>query len=155
MLVLFWGTLGWTSTTLRWIGPAVRLCLGASLVMLAVLVLPLLLCLFLLCCRSKQLISPGFRRSTWICGWFSAGPEPPRFLPTVRSIVPSISSQALLHLGVASFPCLVLNVRPWTSTFKNPSRPGSFATRLPLLALGSSLLRRRMALCVHVLITVG
>ncbi len=53
----FRGIIGWTSTTLRWIGPAVRLCLRASLVMRAVLVVPLPLCL--LCYRLRQLISPG------------------------------------------------------------------------------------------------
>ncbi len=71
-------------------------------VMRAVLVLPLPLCL--LCYRLRQLISPGYRRSTWICGWFSAGPESPRFPPTDRSIMPSMSSQALLRPGAISFP---------------------------------------------------
>ncbi len=39
------------------------------------------LCLCLLCCRLRQLILPGSRRSTLICGWFSASYEPPRFPP--------------------------------------------------------------------------
>ncbi len=56
--------------------------------------LPLPLCLCLLCCRLRQLISPGSQRSTLICRWFSASPEPPRFPPISRSIVPSISLQA-------------------------------------------------------------
>ncbi len=38
-------------------------------------------CVCLLCCRLMQLITPGSRQSTWICGWFSAGPEPPCFPP--------------------------------------------------------------------------
>ncbi len=38
--------------------------------------LPLPQCLCLLCCRLRQLISPGSRRSTLICSWSSASPEP-------------------------------------------------------------------------------